>query len=185
MSWIFLVPRSSPGLNKLQRHPFTTWLSSDPLSHRSDWPVTSGTGSLKEKDSTAYTRYKPNCRGAKGDTQVKNTSAHCLRLEPCKIPLQKSPWYTSSWFTERWSKEKMVINSDQFWFTLAQTVTEIVSLTNNIMLKTFVNLFMCLYLLFHSRYLYHGSLNKIRSWKCVTLLIIHTMSNLHVLEEHI
>lgn len=139
MSWIFLVLRSSPGLNKLQQHPFTTWLSSDPLSHKSDWPLTSGTGSLKEKDSTAHTRYKPNCRGAKGDTQVKDTSAHCLRLDPCKIPLQKSPCYISSWFTERWSKEKTVINSDQFWFTLAQTVAEIVSLTNNIMLKRFVN----------------------------------------------
>lgn len=108
----------------------------------------------KRRHSTAHTRYKPSCGGAKGDTQGKDTSAHCLRLDPCKILLQKSPWYTSNWFTEGSSKEKMVINSDYSWFTIGQTVTEIVSFANNRILKWFVILFMCLYYLFHPRHLY-------------------------------
>lgn len=41
-------------LNKLQWHPFTIWLNSDPLSHKSGWPVTSGTGSFRGKEKAQH-----------------------------------------------------------------------------------------------------------------------------------
>lgn len=58
VSWIFLVPRSSPGLNKLHWQLFTTWLRSDTSSHKSDWPITSGTGILREKATAPHYSHK-------------------------------------------------------------------------------------------------------------------------------